>query len=442
MSSTSETVLAFLDPGHFHAALTLKFDNPRVARDVYAYASPGPDLDAFVALIDAFNSRAEAPTRWRLHVHTSAEPEAALIADAKRAAKSESAPWAVVLAGRNNVKLARIDALHQAGIPVLADKPWLTDPNTLHHLASAMSGPPLARDIMTSRYDPIARLRLAIAVRTDLFGTFAATRDGTGLPAIEIGSRHHLLKLVNGEPLARPPWYFDVGIQGTGLVDIQSHMTDQAGWLAAAVGAVTEPCDFARDVQRMQVERWTTPVPLELFTACTGLDTFPGSLAPHVEDGTLALQCNSVIRYEIGGISVQQRAEWGQREPAGSGDVMSCVLRGTRCEVVLEHGAHTDWEMQLHVRPVGGVSLESPLAAAVADWQTDWPGLEAVPAGEGFRLDIPAALQSGHEQHFAMVLDQFLKDLGSARHDVVEASRIQMRYTLLAHAERLAGEIQ
>ena len=39
-------------------------------------------------------------------------------------------------------------------------------------------------------------------------------------------------KVVNGAPLRRPPWYYDVGVQGDGLVDVHSHLVDQARLLA------------------------------------------------------------------------------------------------------------------------------------------------------------------------------------------------------------------
>lgn len=438
MSASAQTVLAFLDPGHFHAALTLKFANPRVARDVRVYARPGPDLDAFVALIEAFNTRADAPTNWRLHVHRCADPVALLIEQCAPVSFSDRPANAAVLAGRNHVKLERIEALQRAGIPVLADKPWLTDPEAVTRLDAITKREPLARDIMTSRYDPLTRLRLQIVARPDLFGTFISANSDE--PAIEIGSKHHLLKLVNGEPLARPPWYFDIGVQGDGLVDIQSHMVDQAQWLAAAAGDTKASHEYARDVTDLDVERWATPVPLDLFQACTGQATFPEPLASYVRGEVLALHCNSVIRYKLGGIAVQQRAQWGQREPEGTGDVMSCVLRGTRCHVVLEHGPHTDWRMELHLRAVPGVALKSAVEEAVSDWQDEWPGLGAVTAGDGFRLDVPTSLLSGHEQHFAMVLNRFLDDLRSADHDSTEAARIRLRYTLLAEARRAAGD--
>jgi hypothetical protein len=54
--------LAFLEPGHFHAALTLRGGNPRVHDEIFVYAEAGRELDDFLALIEAFNRRPEEPT--------------------------------------------------------------------------------------------------------------------------------------------------------------------------------------------------------------------------------------------------------------------------------------------------------------------------------------------------------------------------------------------
>lgn len=57
--------LAFLDPGHFHAALTLGERHPRVRDEIFIYAQQGQELDDFVTLVEAFNRRADQPTSWR-----------------------------------------------------------------------------------------------------------------------------------------------------------------------------------------------------------------------------------------------------------------------------------------------------------------------------------------------------------------------------------------
>ena len=45
--------------------------NPRRARDIHVYAIPGPEREAFVALVESFsfNARASNPTSWRLYLH-------------------------------------------------------------------------------------------------------------------------------------------------------------------------------------------------------------------------------------------------------------------------------------------------------------------------------------------------------------------------------------
>ena len=50
----------FYEPGHFHAALTLRTPNPRLAPDIHVYATPGPERDAFLTLVERFNTRADA----------------------------------------------------------------------------------------------------------------------------------------------------------------------------------------------------------------------------------------------------------------------------------------------------------------------------------------------------------------------------------------------
>jgi len=52
--------LLFLDPGHFHAALTLRAPQARAADEVYVYAREGAELRDFLALVERFNVRRPA----------------------------------------------------------------------------------------------------------------------------------------------------------------------------------------------------------------------------------------------------------------------------------------------------------------------------------------------------------------------------------------------
>ena len=422
--------LLFLEPGHFHAALTLRVRNPRVDPTVHLHVRPGskpdPERDAFTDLVRSFNSRSDRPTDWDLRIHESADPERALI--------EERRGEAVVLAGRNQPKLGTVARLHAAGLHVLADKPWLTSGAGLADLRRTTAGWPLAMDIMTFRHEANARLVRRIAATPELFGGFDASPDE---PAIDVRSVHHLLKIVNGAPLRRPAWYYDVRIQGDGLVDIQSHMTDQAQWLVGDGSGF----DYARDVALDGARRWSTPVPLDLFRASTGLDEFPQALAGEVEDGVLRLACNGEIRYRLRDVAVRQRAEWGPREPEGGGDAHYTTVRGEVATIVARRGPETRFRPELHIAPRGAPrTFARRLDRALAAWEREFPGLQPRSSPVGFEIVVPAELRTPHEAHFAMVLDDFLDHLDRRTWPAPLAARIRTRYTLLGEAhERCAG---
>jgi len=60
----------FLEPGHFHAALTLRVPHPRVSEELVVDARDGQELRDFLALVERFNRRPAAATRWRPAVIT------------------------------------------------------------------------------------------------------------------------------------------------------------------------------------------------------------------------------------------------------------------------------------------------------------------------------------------------------------------------------------
>jgi hypothetical protein len=335
-------VLGFYEPGHFHAALTLRTPNVRIDRNVHLYASPGPDRTKFLELVTSFNSRAEQPTAWIVHTHGDAGPATQL-----EVLISEQVVTAVVIAGKNVNKMATIARIARAGIHVLGDKPWVTDLGALPDLHAATSdprtAPALAMDIMTNQHDLIARLRRDIVRSPDLFGTF---RADPSRPSIEIGSVHHLAKLVNGVPLQRPAWYYDVEVQGNGLVDIMAHMVDQVQWLLGGEGGGAgeqRAYNYDTDVELHAARTYETEVQLSLFQDSTGEAHFPESLRtvlrPSAPEGdgplwagggaqkVLALAANGVLDYSLRGVRCRHSAEWRPREPPGGGDLHSATIR-------------------------------------------------------------------------------------------------------------------
>jgi predicted dehydrogenase len=394
--------LAFLEPGHFHAALCLREPHPRLAGEVFVYAAEGPDLQHFLALVESFNSRAEAPTAWQVDLRAGPNGLARLCA--------EQPADAVILAGRNDTKLAAIHTLHAAGLPVLADKPWLIDAATLPLLQDVVTGAPLAMDIMSSRQSVANRLVKALIAR----GVAGSLRG------IDFTSRHHLYKLVNDKPLVRPDWYFDTEIQGEGINDLPSHYVDMALWLAGN-----------DDVALVSAQQTATEVPRETYTAVTGLDGFPDALSDKVSGDTLALLSNALLKFTIAGVPVSIDAAWNLAVPEGGGDSHGLTVRGSAADLVVDHSAETGFATVLSATPHGD---DSALRAAVQDLAADFPGI----ALDGSQIVIPDALDGGHEAHFALVLDTFLNTLGNAAPPADLAKDLAVKYGLLAAAKTLA----
>eukprot|EP01048_Picozoa_sp_COSAG05_P007773 COSAG05_NODE_560_length_8675_cov_18.684235_7_plen_294_part_00 len=274
-------------------------------------------------------------------------------------------------------------------------------------------------DIMTAKHDVLAKLRREIVRDDALFGDFCVDEER---PAIEIGSVHHLVKLVNGAPLQRPAWYYDVGVQGNGLVDITSHMVDQVQWL---LDEDDKLYDFDTDVELKRAVIYDTEVPLSLFRDSTGADSFPESLVhllrPSVLEGSgplwagggvqvLPLAANGVLEYSIRGVTAKHSAEWRPREPAGGSDLHSATLRGAHCEIRVSNENSTG-QTRLTLHPAASVDATEfgeRLATAVARWnaQPQFKGVEALPlpptddgsggAGTGWLLTTPAEIATTH----------------------------------------------
>ena len=421
--------LSILDPGHFHAALLFRSDNARVHKKLNVYARKGPELDAFCALIDGFNKRPDSPTRWELALTHSDDPQSALI--------DAGATDAAVIAGRNDRKLAQIKRLHEASIPVLADKPWLTAASDLPLLDAVTHAAPLVMDIMTSRVDRYARLRKAIVADGELFGSFV----DDGEPAFSTDLMHHLYKRVDGKPLRRPIWYFDTRVQGDGLTDIQSHLVDQAQWLCGP-GGLSDSANPELSFDSARI--WPTKVSPELFEQCTGSTEFPAELAHKVgADGDLALDCNGEIDYRANGVRIRQRARWLGREPEGSGDQIEATLRGTSCSVLLRIGPETSFRPRLRLEPnrKSLAEVQSVIDDRLGSWQAQHPGLEVARDPSGLIVQLPRSTEGGHETHFPLVLNGFIDRLDANQWSAVLAERIRDRYTLLAQAQSSAVAI-
>jgi predicted dehydrogenase len=421
--------LTFLDPGHFHAALTLGERHPRVRENLVVHAPKGAELDDFLALVDAFNQRRERPTAWRVEVRAGEGSLERLVA--------ERPGDVVVLAGRNDRKLATIRRLHDAGFHVLADKPWMAGPDGLDDLRHVLTAGPLAVEMMAGRHEITAILAARLLREADVFGGFAD--DGGDGPGIEIASVHHLEKTVDGRPLRRPPWYFDVRVQGDGIADIPTHMVDQAQRLVRAAAA--GPAEDSPRLELLAARTWSTPVPRALFARVTGVPEFPPELVPVVAGSELAYRGNAALAFRAGPVRVALDTRWDLSAPPGGGDTHRSVLRGTRSLVRVEQGPATGFHRRLSVEPRGEPArVEAALTRALAGWQGTHPGLSLAPAAAGWEIGVPPALDPGHERHFPLVLAEFLALIDDGRRPARRAADTLAKYTLLAQAAVAARE--
>ena len=410
--------LLFLDPGHFHAALTLRVPHPAIEEEIFVYAPDGVELRDFLALVERFNRRSEQPTRWRPTVLTSGEPLARLV--------TERRGDVVVLAGRNGGKARAIRRLHDAGFHVLADKPWLVEPRDLEDVRQSLAARPLAWEIMTGRHDLAARLMKRLVDLPDVFGRFS----GHG-PALELESVHHLDKLVDGVPLRRPTWYFDVRVQGSGAVDIPTHLVDQTQWLTEyAEGGTDEAPKLS------SAHAWPTRVPSDAFQRITKEPAFPDELRPFVADGALEYLCNAELSYLVSGVSARVAASWNVGIPAGGGDHYRAVAHGSGADIVLEQGPETGNRRRVSVEPRGQADrVARAVLDAVASWQTELPGVGVEPVIRGgVALVLPPGLAAGHEAHFSLVLDSLVQAIDGGDWPAAQAARTLAKYTLLAEA--------
>ena len=418
--------LVFLDPGHFHAALTLRERHPLVRDEIVVYAPASPDdpregreVVEFLALLEAFNRRPERPTRWRVVVRAGDDPLGRLL--------GERPGDVVILAGKNDRKMALIRRLHDAGFHVLADKPWITTAAAVGDVRHVLGGGAWVMEMMTGRHAPTSMVAERLVGEPDVFGGFAT---GAGEPSIRLASVHHLEKSVNGAPLRRPPWFFDVRVQGDGLADIPTHLVDQAQRLLRAHGAAS-----ARDAELLAVRRWSTSVPRALFARVTGLPDFPRDLRADVAGDVLAYAGNAELSFRLRGVDVHLTTRWDLTAPPGGGDAHSATVAGSGARVRIEQGPQTGFRRRLFVEPRGnGSRVEAALGRAVAAWQPEHPGLAVVRAPDGFEIEIPDGPGTGHESQFPLVLDEFLGAIERGGWPDERAAGTLAKYELLARA--------
>jgi predicted dehydrogenase len=388
-----QSKLIIVDPGHFHATLLQKDMYPWVDPRVTVYAPLGPELLDYLNRISLFNSRPVNPTRWTLDIHTSDDPMAEML--------RARAGNIVVFTGKNRGKIDRILAALNAGLNVLADKPWIITSADLPKLEEALSLAQrknlAAYDIMTERYEVTSQLQREFVNDRDLFGT---------LESVRARSVHHIMKVVAGTPLRRPPWFFDIDEYGEGLADVGTHVVDLVQWTAFP----DQPLDYRKDIEILTGRRWPLQMTKQQFTKVTGDADFPAALSSHVHGGVLDYYCNNSVSYKLRGIPVEMEILWNW-EAAEGGDVYEASFRGTKSRVEIRQGKTERFIPEVYVAGASAAAVEKRVAAL----QSRWPGLAAVAAGNDIKIMVPEKFRVGHEEHFGQVTNHFFEYVTSPK---------------------------
>jgi predicted dehydrogenase len=317
----------------------------------------------------------------------------------------------VVLSGRNRGKVAHIVASVDAGLHVLADKPWILTSDDLPAVADALAKADskgiVAYDIMTERFEATNSLQRALVNDKATFGEIVpGTVDD---PGVYMESVHHLKKVVAGAPNIRPPWFFDTAEQGEGLNDIGTHLVDLVQWTLFPERAI----DAASDVRVLAAQRWPTWISEPDFRSVTNEARFPQSLSASIKDGKLEYYCNTLVSYTLRGVQTKLNVIWDWEPPAGGGDTHFAFYRGTRARIEVRQTRADRYVPELYVVPAAGMKAQvlAAVQAKIGALTTDYPGLGVEDRGTELRVTIPDALRVTHEAHFAQVTASFLKYL-------------------------------
>jgi predicted dehydrogenase len=399
--------LITLDPAHFHAALVQKQMLPGISKRVALYAPLGPDLLAHLKLIEQFNSRPVNPTSWELDIHCSLHSLEEMIA-----ARPGNV---VVLAGRNRVKIGKINASLETGLNVLSDKPWIIRAEDMPALEAALALADqkglVAYDMMTERHEITTILQRELVNDPAVFGTIIPADPNH--PGVFMESTHYILKTVAGNPNPRPLFFFDILDQGEGLTDVGTHLVDLAQWTLFPSQAL----DYRRDIQVQDGKRWATPVTLAQFRQVTGAAAFPTEFAPYVHGDQFDYYCNNQVDYKIRGAQVRLKVLWNWESPAGV-DFHHAIYWGTKAVIEVDQTVQNNYRPELFVfskSPDPQVDVVTAVRARIERLQETYPGIGWEFVKDGMHITIPDRYRVGHEAHFAQVVEEFLKYLRSPK---------------------------
>lgn len=427
--SNAEITIMSLDPGHFHAGLIHKSMYPKVDSTVYVFAPEGPELKDYMNRLAGYNSREEDPTVWNLQVSAGDDYLGKMI--------STKPGNVMMVAGKNDRKIDYISAAISNGINVYADKPLVINKDGFKKLVKAFDEAGqknlLLYDIMTERFEISTILQKELSMAPAVFGEL---EKGTlENPAITKESVHHFFKYVSGNPLVRPDWFFDTDIEGTGIVDVTTHLVDLVQWEAFP----GETLDTV-DVEMLTAKLWPTVLDSSQFNLVTGKAEYPDFLQKNVADNKLSVNSNGEMNYTLKGVHAKVSVIWNFQAPEGAADTHYSMMRGTKANLIIQQGEAEGYVATLYVELLDG--QDEALGTLIKEKLQDrFPGLglEKIAAGK-YKVIIPEEYHNGHEAHFAQVTEKYLEYFTTKNMPSWEVPNMIVKYFTTTEALKKAEE--
>jgi predicted dehydrogenase len=391
--------LVTVDPAHFHAAQLHTAPMAGFSRDAWVYAPVGKDLAAHLNFIGNLNARSVQPDHWRYHIYSGSDFFERMLKD--------RTGDIVVLSGRNAKTIDYISRSLDAGLHVLADKPWIIDAANFSKLEQALDLADrkklIAYDCMSQRFEIAFQLQREFVSDPEIFG--APMTGSPAEPAAEVASAHFLLKRFNGVPNLRPAAYFDIRQQGEALADVGTHYVDLAHWTLFPDQAL----DYKKDIRVLHARRWPTGLSLEQFTKVTGENAFPEYLHSAIKEGNLQYFTNNEVVYTVRGLHVKIRVSWEFESPSGANDTMFGLYRGSKSEIMARQTREENYLPEVYITPKPGErnKVIASLDRRLAKLASRYPGLSHVEEKGRIRLVIPKQLRRPDIEYFLLIAERF-----------------------------------
>lgn len=391
-----------LDPGHSHAAGVFAREVPGLSDEVHVYAPPGPEVDAFLRSVSAFNHRSQNPTHWKIDSHLGPNPLELM--------SKEPPGNIVVISGRNKGKIDLILASLKMGQNVLADKPWIIDSKDFAKLDAALTLAEqkhlVAYDTMTERFNIAYRIQRELMRDPDVFGTPLPGTDSD--PAVVLENLHSLVKFDHGRVSLRPAWFLDIRQQGEAIADVGTHLVDLELWTLFPDQAI----DYRKDVKVLKATRSPLYLTLAQFTRLTGEKTWPAFLQQDIKNGRLEYDCNNAALFTIRGIHASIRDRWEYESKGALSDSYLVLYRGSRSTVRVRQSKLENYIPELDVIPSDGkdaASLKAALERRLQSLSKQFPGLTLQSNGREIRVAIPKGDRESGGSTFAQLVSRFLE---------------------------------